>query len=93
MAIKADAARPWGDRPHTATTWYEPYVAADQVTANVRFVLSTPGVHAFCTPGDVDVAALALAAASDYRPLGPEERQAAMDRAAGEPHIFPIPAA
>ncbi len=25
MAIKAVAARPWGGRPHTTATWYEPY--------------------------------------------------------------------
>src|SRR5580692_733123 len=24
MAIKAAAARPWGGRDHTSTTWYEP---------------------------------------------------------------------
>ncbi len=29
MAIKAVAARPWGERPHTATTWYEAYTSAD----------------------------------------------------------------
>ena len=26
MAIKAAAARPWGERTHTSDTWYEPYV-------------------------------------------------------------------
>ena len=28
MVIKAAAARPWGQRPHTAGTWYEPYTTA-----------------------------------------------------------------
>ena len=51
MAIKAAAARPWADRPHTTTTWYEPYTTPDQVSRGVRFALSVDGVHAFCTPG------------------------------------------
>ena len=35
----------------------------------VRFALSTPGVHAFCTPGDTRVLTTALAAAADYVPM------------------------
>src|SRR3954468_18229835 len=66
MAIKAAAARPWGDRPHTSGAWYEPYTTAEGVARGVRFALSVPGVHAFCTPGDVSVLATALDAASSF---------------------------
>ena len=93
MAIKAGAARPWGDRPHTATTWYEPYATAAEIGRGVRFALSTPGVHAFCTPGDVDVLRLALQAAEGYVPMDGAQRQAASDEVASEPLIFPLPAA
>lgn len=92
MAIKAAAARPWGDRPHHATTWYEPYTTADTVSRGVRFALSVPGVHAFCTPGDVNVLTTALDAAQAFDPLPETERVAAIDQVAGEAMIFPIPA-
>jgi len=91
MAIKAVAARPWGDRPRTAGTWYEPYTDVDAVTRGVRFALSVPGVHAVCTPGDLAVLRTALAAAARATPMDDAERAAAMAAVATEPHIFPMP--
>jgi predicted aldo/keto reductase-like oxidoreductase len=93
MAIKAAAARPWGDRPPTADTWYEPQTADGPVSRGVRFALSTPGVHAFCTPGDTGVLSTALAAAEAYAPLTPAERDEAVAAMAGEASIYPMPAA
>jgi aryl-alcohol dehydrogenase-like predicted oxidoreductase len=90
MAIKAAAARPWGARPHTSGTWYEPYTTADEVERGVRFALSVPGVHAFCTPGDTGVLALALEAAVSLRPMDSDERAAASEGVGSEPHIFPM---
>ena len=91
MAIKAAARRPWGDGERFATTWYEPHADAAAVEAGVRFVLSTPGVHAFCTPGDLDVLALALDAAARLTPMTADERARAMTDALDLEHIFPIP--
>ena len=96
MAIKAAAARPWTvppDQRHS-TTWYEPQTSADAVRAGVAFALSTPGVHAFCTPGDLDVLRLALDAAAGDGPvtLGDDERAAAMAASLADDVIFPIPA-
>ena len=91
MAIKAAAARPWNGRDHTSSTWYEPYTAQEEVGRGVRFALSTPGVHAFCTPGDTDVLATALAAASGDTSMDVSERARAMDDVAGESSIFPMP--
>ncbi|HUD17117.1 MAG TPA: aldo/keto reductase [Acidimicrobiales bacterium] len=93
MAIKSAAARPWGDRPHTAGTWYEPYATAAEVTRGVRFALSTPGVHAVCTPGDTDILGLALAAAGSFTPMDDAERTDAAAAASHEASIFPMPAA
>ncbi len=93
MAIKAAAARPWADQARTAGTWYEPYTTAHDVSRGVRFALSTPGVHAFCTPGDRDVLRTALGAAEAYAPMDPVEREAAVTSASHEPSIFPMPAA
>jgi aryl-alcohol dehydrogenase-like predicted oxidoreductase len=92
MAIKAAAARPWGARPRTAGTWYEPYTTTDEVARGVRFALSVPGVHAFCTPGDTGVLATALEAAGTFTAMDDDERAAAADVVGAEPHIFPMPA-
>jgi len=94
MAIKAVAARPWGPgdpRERHSGTWYEPYTSDEDVAAGVRFTLSVPGVHAFCTPGDVEVLATSLAAANTFTPMTEEDRQTAAAAVAGEPHIFPMP--
>jgi len=92
MAIKACAAGPWGDqRPpgrRFAQTWYEPYATEADVTGGVRFTLSVHGVHAFCTPGDVHVLRLALAAAEAFQPI---ELAEAVSAGAHAPHIFPMP--
>jgi aryl-alcohol dehydrogenase-like predicted oxidoreductase len=93
MAIKAVAARPWAGRPKTAGTWYEPYTSSHDVRRGVSFTLSTPGVHAFCTPGDTEVLSLALAAAAEPLVMGTRERDEAMAAASHEPSIFPMPAA
>jgi aryl-alcohol dehydrogenase-like predicted oxidoreductase len=91
MAIKAAAARPWDGRPRTAGTWYEPYATPGEVARGVRFTLSVPGVHAFCTPGDVAVLALALQAAAELQPMDEAARRAAIDAVRAEPLIFPMP--
>ncbi len=93
MAIKAAAARPWGAREHTSATWYEPYTDDVELTRGIDFVLSTPGVHAFCTPGDTQVLRTALAAAEAHVPMSPVERDEAIRSVAEEPSIFPMPTA
>lgn len=87
MAIKAGAARPWGDREKWATSWYEP---RDDIEPGVRFTLSIPGVTAFCTPGDVAITRAAIEAASRFVPMTDDEQRATIDAARDEPHIFPI---
>ena len=80
MAIKAAAAAPGPAVPRTADTWYEPWTDPDAVARGVRFALSTPGVHAFCTPGDTRVLTSALTAAVAFTPLTTDERAAAVAR-------------
>ena len=99
MAIKAAAARPWpppatpGGVGRWATTWYEPYGKEDRggVARGVRFALSVPGVHGFCTPGDLDLMRACMAAAQGFVPLDAEEREAASAHVAHEQMIFPMP--
>ena len=104
MAIKAVARRPWADGqslaaslegdPSTearwADSWYEP-ASGDAIARGVTFALSTPGVHAFCTPGDTGLLPEVLAAAERYQGASPAERDAAVAEMADEPVIFPIP--
>ena len=87
MAIKAGAARPWGDREKWATSWYEP---RRDIEVGVRFTLSVPGVHAFATPGDVAVTRQAIDAATTFTPMGDDEMREAIDAVRDEGHIFPI---
>lgn len=91
MAIKAGAARPWGAREHTSSTWYEPYVTEQELSRNIRFVLSVPGVHAFCTPGDLDLLPTVLRAADSAQFLPDDEAVEAMRVTLHEDHIFPMP--
>lgn len=93
MAIKAAARRPWGEgqADRFATTWYEPYDEGHAVRRGVRFALSTPGVTAFCTPGDLNVLDLALDAAAAFEPMSDAEREDAIEAMRSEPVIFPIP--
>jgi aryl-alcohol dehydrogenase-like predicted oxidoreductase len=93
MAIKAAAARPWAGREHSASTWYEPYTTDDEVARGVRFALSTPGVHGFCTPGDTGVLTTALAAAAGDLAMDGPERESAIAAVARESSIFPMPSA
>jgi hypothetical protein len=87
MAIKAASARPKPEGSD-ATTWYEPYRTPDEITRGVRFVLSVPGVHAFCTPGDVRLIPIALDAANSFTPMSTEEQAAAQDAVRDEALIF-----
>ena len=104
--IKAAARRPWGDgRPVTdhiegdpatrarwADTWYEPQPAGDGLTAGIGFALSTPGVAAICTPGDLGLLPAVLDACEAASTMDPDERAAAVASARADgAEIFPIP--
>ncbi len=91
MAIKAGAARPWGDGPRHATTWYEPYTETVELRRGVEFALSIPGVSAFCTPGDVQVLSNALEIANSVSEMDAQARARAIAEVASEPLIFPMP--
>jgi aryl-alcohol dehydrogenase-like predicted oxidoreductase len=105
MAIKAVAHRPWADRrpladvaaedPTTsgrwASSWYEPAASDEDIDRGVRFALDTPGVHGFCTPGDIDLLPRVLTAADRAMPLTVSERQEAIDAMASTELIFPMP--
>ncbi len=90
QAIKVGAHQPWGDRTPTHSCWYEPFTDAEHLARGVRFTLSTPGVHAFATTGDMRLIPTLIQAARDYTPMTPAERDALLTEAAGWPTIFPL---
>ncbi len=91
MAIKAAARKPWDTQERFATTWYEPFDEPDEVARGVNFTLSVPGVHGFCTPGDLTVLRTALAAAEQVTLLGADDRERSIEDASALPTIFPLP--
>ena len=66
--LKTVAKDPWGDRPRTHATWYEPFTDQATIDRAVSFVLSRP-VTTLCSVGDVEVLPKVLDAAARYRPL------------------------
>ena len=74
-----------------AGSWYEPAASDEEIARGVHFALSTPGVHAFCTPGDIALLPRVLDAAASYAPMDDEARRAAVDAMAAEELIFPMP--
>lgn len=71
--IKTAARGPWGDRPRTHTTWYEPFTEQQQIDRAVRFVLSQP-VTTLCSPSDVGIMRCVLDAAERFTPLSVVEQ-------------------
>jgi predicted aldo/keto reductase-like oxidoreductase len=82
--IKTLAKDPWGDRPKTHTTWYEPFTDPAIIDRAVAFNLSQP-VATLCSTGDVTVLPHFLLAAERFRPLAPAEQDALL-ATAGQYH-------
>jgi predicted aldo/keto reductase-like oxidoreductase len=71
MVIKTITKAPWGERPHTATTWYEPFDKMDEIQNGVNFALSYE-VTGLCTAGDTRILPLVLQACQNFSPLSQE---------------------
>jgi len=63
--IKSVCRRPWGDRPRTRATWYEPLEDQDAIDKAVHWVLGHPDVF-LDTVGDIHVLPKVLDAASRF---------------------------
>lgn len=44
QTIKGITRGPWGDRPQTTSTWYEPLTAPEDIALAVHWVLGRPGI-------------------------------------------------
>ena len=74
MVIKSVTQGPWGEKEHTATTWYEPFNTTDKVQQAVNFALSYE-VTGLCIAGDTRILPLMLKACENFQPLGNAERE------------------
>jgi aryl-alcohol dehydrogenase-like predicted oxidoreductase len=85
QTIKSITRAPWGDRPQTAATWYEPLRDPVAIDRAVWWVLGRPGVF-LNTVGDIEILPLVLDAASRFqeRPTDAEMQEIA-ERQAMEP--------
>ncbi|MDQ3654621.1 MAG: aldo/keto reductase [Chloroflexota bacterium] len=75
QTIKAITKAPWGDRPHTTSTWYEPLQDQAAIDQAVAWVLGRPGVF-LNTVGDIHILPMVLDAAERFetRPTDQEMR-------------------
>jgi len=74
MIIKAITKAPWGERPHTAATWYEPFDQMDEIQPAVNFALSYE-ITGLCTAGDTRVLPLMVKACENFKQLNDSERE------------------
>ena len=72
MVIKTITRAPWGEREHTANTWYEPFDKVEEIQKAVNFALSYE-VTGLCTAGDTRLLPLVLKACENFKPLDQSE--------------------
>ncbi len=71
QTIKSLVHRPWGDKPQTRSTWYEPLEDQASIDKAVHWVLSRQGIF-LNTVGDIHLLPKVLDAASRFE-TGPSE--------------------
>jgi predicted aldo/keto reductase-like oxidoreductase len=85
QTIKSIAHRPWMERDHTRTTWYQPLESPDDIDTAVWWALSRPGIF-LNSVGDVDLLPLVLDAAKRFhKGPGDEAMQELVARSHAEP--------
>lgn len=86
QTIKAITRAPWGDRPQTTATWYEPFQDQDAIDLTVDWVLGRDGVF-LNTVGDIHVLPKVLDAAERFTTRPSDEQMTAL---VNEWHVEPL---
>lgn len=86
QTIKAITKAPWGDRPQTAATWYEPLRDQAGIDLAVSWVLGRPGIY-LNTVGDIHVLPMVLDAAERFEARPGDEQ---MDRLVEQWQMEPL---
>ena len=74
MIIKSIAKGPWGKKPQTRNTWYEPFTDPEHIQHAVNFALSQD-VTGICTAGDPGLLPLIFKACENFRQLSEIEQE------------------
>ena len=85
--LKATAKAPWGDRPHTHTTWYEPLTDQGEIDRAVAWALNLP-IATICSSGDSTVFPKIVSAAERYRDVDAAALQSLPASLPGAANIF-----
>jgi len=86
QTIKAITRAPWGDRPQTTATWYEPFQDQDAIDLTVDWVLGRDGIF-LNTVGDIHVLPKVLDAAERFTTRPSDEQMTAL---VNEWHVEPL---
>lgn len=85
QTIKSIAMRPWMDRDHTRSTWYQPLETPDDIDTAVWWALGRKGIF-LNSVGDVDLLPLFLDAAKRFHEAPADDQMDAMlERVHSEP--------
>ncbi len=85
QTIKSIAYRPWMDRPHTSSTWYQPLTDPHDIQMAVHWALARPGIF-IISVGDIHLLPHVLEAASRIEPTPSDsDMQHLVDRLQMEP--------
>jgi predicted aldo/keto reductase-like oxidoreductase len=85
QTIKSIAHRPWMERDHTRTTWYQPLEEPGDIDLAVWWALGRPGIF-LNSVGDVDLLPLVLDAAKRFKKAPADDAvQTMLDRSHAEP--------
>ncbi|MGI8406695.1 MAG: aldo/keto reductase [Thermomicrobiales bacterium] len=86
QTIKAITRAPWGDRPQTTATWYEPFQDQDAIDLTVDWVLGRDDIF-LNTVGDIHVLPKVLDAAERFTTRPSDEQMTAL---VNEWHVEPL---
>ena len=85
QTIKSIATRPWMEREHTRSTWYQPLESPDDIDLAVWWAMGRQGIF-LNSVGDVDLLPLVLDAASRFKVPPPDAQvEAMLERVHAEP--------
>ena len=84
QTIKSLTRGPWGSKPHTRATWYEPFETQADIDTAVHWTLNRPGIF-LNTVGDISLLPRVLDAASRFESLPQAAADAAMAELLPEP--------
>jgi predicted aldo/keto reductase-like oxidoreductase len=87
MIIKSIARGPWGNRPPSYHTWYQPFDDPKEIQSAVDFTLSQD-VTGICTAGDVRLLPAIIQACENFSPMSPAEQAALLEEASAYHSIF-----